>query len=160
MALDRTNMVSLFNIGRWLGGSEEKWIELGNGYSELTEEWGPEFTDTKYVNMKTSASSVNGYAFSMTPEREYLSDELQTAIDEAFKSFPTGSDAETYYARFYKTDVKASTVTGIKLPVVCAPSSTGGSAGEALVSSIEIHGNGDVSAATITIGEDGTYTVA
>lgn len=161
MAQDRTNMVSLLDIGSWLGGLSEKIVEMGDGFNELTEDWGPSFQDTQYVNMKNSASSLNGYTFSMTPEREYLSDDLQDAIDDAFKSFPTGKDAETYYYRFYKTDLSGTDeLTGdcIRIPVVCAPSSTGGSAGEALTSSIEIHGNGDVEKGTITISASGAYS--
>lgn len=160
MAQDRTNMVSLFNIGKWLGKSTDKWVEMGDGFTELTEDWGPSFQDTQYINQKNSSSSVNGYAFSMTPEREYLSDEFQEAIDEAFNVFPTGSKAETFYARFYKTDALSGSATGIKVPIVAAPSSTGGSAGDTLTSSIEIHGNGDAVSATITIDVDGTYTVS
>lgn len=162
MAQDRTNMVSLFNAGRWLGGKIDKILEMGDGFSELTEEWGPSFKDTQYVNMKNGASSLNGYAFSMSPEREHLSDDFQKVINEGFKKFPTGSDAESYYYRFYKTDAiteKTGAFKAIRVPVVCGPSSTGGSAGEALTSSIEIHGNGDVQEGTITIStEDGTFT--
>ena len=40
MALDRTNMVSLLDIGA-LTGSTEKLAEMGDGYTELTEDWGP-----------------------------------------------------------------------------------------------------------------------
>ena len=161
MAQDRTNMVSLFDVGLWLGGKTTNILEMGDGFNELTEEWSPSFKDTQYVNMKNSTSSLNGYAFNMTPEREHLSDEFQTAINEGFKKFPTGTDAESFYYRFYKTD----TVDGannkfhaIKIPIVCGPSSTGGSAGEALTSAIEIHGNGDVKEGTISIGENGTFT--
>ena len=158
MAQDRTNMVSLFDVGSWLAGASPKIVEMGDGFNELTEDWGPQFQDTQYVNMKNSASSLNGYQFAMTPEREYLSDELQTAIDKAFKTFPTGSKAETFYYRFYKTDKAAGAddkYNAIKIPVVAAPSSTGGSAGEALTSSIEIHGNGDAVEGFITISDSG-----
>lgn len=161
MALDRTNMVSLFDVGLWLGGKTSSIIEMGDGFNELTEEWNPSFNDKQYVNMKNGASSLNGYAFSMTPEREHISDEFQKAIDGGFKKFPTGTDAETFYYRFYKTDaVEGSTgkFNAIKVPIVCGPSSTGGSAGESLTSSIEIHGNGDVKNGTITIDETGKFT--
>lgn len=162
MAQDRTNMVSLFDAGRWLGGKTSNILEMGDGFNELTEDWSPSFADTQYVNMKNGASSLNGYAFSMTPEREHLSDEFQSVINEGFKKFPTGSDAESFYYRFYKTDVvdgAENTFNAIKVPIVCGPASTGGSAGEALTSSIEIHGNGDVKEGTIVVDtEKGTFT--
>lgn len=164
MAQDRTNMVSLLDIGTWLGGNSASIIEMGDGFNELTENWGAVFKDTQYVNMKNSASSVNGYAFTMTAEREYMSDDMQTAIDNAFKQFPTGTKAQTYYYRFYKSDLTESsgTFTGdcIRVPVVCAPQTTGGSAGETLVSAVELHGNGDAEMGTITISAQGTYTWA
>lgn len=162
MAQDRTNMVSLFDAGQWLGGAQTKIVEMGDGFSELTEDWGPSFKDTQYVNMKNGASSLNGYAFSMTPEREHLSDEFQKTINNGFKKFPTGAQAESFYYRFYKTDIVDGTTNkfnAIKVPVVCGPSSTGGAAGEALTSSIEIHGNGDVKEGTITVDyETATFT--
>ena len=98
MALDRTNMVSLLDIGA-LTGSTEKLAEMGDGYTELTEDWGPNTESKQYVNMKNASNTVKGYAFSMTPSREYLSDDMQTAIDTMFKTFPTGDKCNTYYYR-------------------------------------------------------------
>lgn len=162
MANDRTNMVSLLDFGKWLGGTESDILELGDGFTELTEDWSPNMEEKQYVNMKTKANTLNGYGFSMTPERDHLSDDAQGYIDEAFRKFPTGKKAETFYYRFYKTDA----VTGadnkykaIRIPVVAAPSSTGGSGGETLTSSIQITGNGDVVEGTITI-TDGTFMFA
>ncbi len=164
MALDRTNMVSLLDIGKWLSGSTSNLIMMGDGYNELTEEWGPDFISTKYVNMKTASSTLNGYEFSVTAEREHLSDTMQTKINEAFRKLPTGTAAETQYIRFYKSDIVTgeTTATGpaIMIPVTVGPSSTGGSANDPLSSAIEIHGNGDVVQGTITIASDGTYTFA
>lgn len=34
-----------------------------------------------------------------------MSDDMQTAIDTMFKMFPTGKQCETYYYRYYKTDI-------------------------------------------------------
>lgn len=42
MAENRTNMVSLIDVGMWLGGTKTNIIEIGDGVTELTEEWGPE----------------------------------------------------------------------------------------------------------------------
>lgn len=157
MALDRTNMVSLLDIGA-LTGSTEKLAEMGDGYTELTEDWGPNTESKQYVNMKNASNTVKGYAFSMTPSREYLSDDMQTAIDTMFKTFPTGDKCNTYYYRFYKTDIKSGTGDYIRLPVTVCPSSTGGSGGDTLTSSIQINGNGEVEQGTITIGAGGTFT--
>lgn len=160
MANDRTNMVSLLNFGKWMGGTESNILELGDGFVELTEDWAPNVEEKQYVNQKTAANTLNGYAFSMTPERDHLSDEAQEYIDDAFRKFPTGTNAQTDYYRFYKTDKTADgKYKAIKVPVIAAPSSTGGSGGETLVSSIQISGNGDVVEGTITIA-DGAYTFA
>ncbi len=162
MALDRTNMVSLFDTGTWLGGSTPALTEMGDGFTEISEDWGPEFVDTKYVNMKNSSSTLNGYALSMTPEREHLSDTMQTKMNEAFRTFPTGAKAESFYYRYYKTDITVTEGVGsgpaIKVPVTAGPSSTGGASSDPLKSSIEIHGNGDVIPGTISIAKNGTHT--
>ena len=158
MAQDRTNMVSLLDIGSLMGGKTPKIVEMGDGFTEITEDWGPDVSSTQYVNMKAKSATMKGYEFSMTPEREYLSDEVQTAIDDLFKKFPTGKDCETYYYRFYKTDITSKTGDCIRVPVVVSPSSTGGSGGDPLTSSIQINGNGDVALGTITIGDSGEYT--
>ncbi len=161
MAQDRTNMVSLLDIGTLRGNSTSSIVEMGDGFKEITEDWGPNTESTQYVNMKNANNTVKGYGLSMTPEREYLSDDLQKAIDELFKKFPTGKECETYYYRFYKTDLTAGTGDCIRVPVTVCPSSTGGSGGDTLTSSIQINGNGDVEVGTITISsEDGTYSWA
>lgn len=151
MANDRTNMVSFLDFGKWMGGDTSNIIELGDGYVELTEDWSPNTNETTYVNMKTAATTVNGYALSMTPEREHLSDEAQEYIDKAFRKFPTGKGAETDYYRFYKTGKSGDGFLAIKVPVVAMPTSTGGSGGETLTSSIQINSNGDAIDGVMTI---------
>lgn len=156
-AKDRTNMVSLLDIGS-LTGSTEKLAEMGDGFTELTEDWGPNTDSKQYVNMKTASNTVKGYAFSMTPSRDYMSDDMQGAIDTMFKTFPTGDKCNTYYYRFYKSDIKSNTGDCIRVPVTVCPSSTGGSGGDTLTSSIQINGNGEVELGTVTIGSDGSFT--
>lgn len=152
MANDRTNMVSLLDFGLWMGGSDSNILELGDGFTELTEDWAPNIEEKQYVNMKTASNTLNGYGFSMSPERDHLSDEAQAFIDDAFRRFPTGTDAQTFYYRFYKTDsLTDGGFKAIKLPVVVAPSGTGGSGGETLTSSLQITGNGDVTEGIMSI---------
>ncbi len=155
MALDRTNMVSLLDIGSLMGGKTPKIVEMGDGYKEITEDWGPNTQSDQYVNMKSASNTVKGYALSMTPERDHLSDEMQTAINTMFKTFPTGEKCNTYYYRFYKTDITGTSGDCIRVPVTVCPSSTGGAGGDNLTSSIQINGNGDVEVGTITISEGG-----
>ena len=159
MAKDRTNMVSLLDIGL-LTGTSGKLAEMGDGYTELTEDWGPNTESKQYVNMKNASNTVKGYALSMNPSRECLSDDMQKCIDTLFKEFPTGDECNTYYYRFYKTDITGTTGDCIRVPVTVCPSSTGGAGGDALTSSIQINGNGDVEVGTITIGSGGEYTWA
>ena len=160
MALDRTNMVSLLDIGSLMGGKTPKIVEMGDGYKEITEDWGPNTQSDQYVNMKNASNTVKGYALSMTPERDHLSDEMQTAINTMFKTFPTGEKCNTYYYRFYKTDITGTSGDCLRVPVTVCPSSTGGAGGDNLTSTIQINGNGDVEQGTITISEDGTFTWA
>lgn len=160
MALDRTNMVSLLDIGSLFGGKTPKIAEMGDGYTELSEDWGPSVDNTQYINMKTKSSTVSGYEFSMNPEREYLSDEMQETIDKMLKKFPTGKDCETNYYRFLKTDAVAESdgkYAAIKVPVVISPSNIGGAGGETLTSSIQINGNGDVTEGFITVEAGGSF---
>lgn len=160
MAADRTNMVSLIDIGSLMGGATSKIVEIGDGFTELEEDWGPNTEQKQYINMKSASNSVKGYAFSMSPSREYMSDEMQTCIDNLFKKFPTGKQCETYYYRFYKTDIKGKAGDCIRIPVTVCASSTGGAGGDTLTSTIQINGNGDVELGTITIGESGEFTWA
>ena len=51
MAKDRTNMVSLLDIGSLMGGKSEKLAEMGDGFTELSEDWGPNTESTQYVNL-------------------------------------------------------------------------------------------------------------
>lgn len=154
MALDRTNMVSLLDIGSLMGGLSENIVMLGDGFTELAEDWGPKINSTQYINQKTESTTVNGYAFSMSLSREYLSDDVQEAIDKMFIEFPTGEDCKTYYYRFLKSDVVSGKAQAIKIPVTVAPSSLGGSAGDTLASGIEIHGDGNAIKGEITISGD------
>ena len=62
-AEDRTNMVSLLDIGTLIG-STAKIVEMGDGYKEITEDWGPNTESTQYVNMKNANNTVKGYEFS------------------------------------------------------------------------------------------------
>lgn len=158
MAKDRTNMISLLDIGSLMGGSTEKLVEMGDGFTELTEDWGPNTESTQYVNMKNASNSVKGYAFSMSPERDHLSDDMQKVIDTLFKKFPTGESCETSYYRFFKTDVTSGSAECIRVPVTVCASSVGGSGGDNLKSTIQINGNGDVELGKITIGSSGEYT--
>lgn len=159
MANDRTNMVSLLDTKKWMGGTGTELSELGDGFVEISEDWGPDMQETQYVNMKSKSNTLSGYSFSTTVEREHMSDKLQEIIDSAFRKFPTGKDAETDYYRFFKTDRISAEGTedgvfkykAIKLPVVAAPSSTGGSGGETLTSSLQLTGNGDVLEGVITL---------
>lgn len=157
MALDRTNMVSLLDIGL-LTGSTGKLAEMGDGFTELTEDWGPNTDQKQYVNMKNASNTVKGYAFSVSPSRDCLSDEMQACIDTLFKTFPTGEKCNTHYYRFLKSDIKTGTGDCIRIPVTVCPSSTGGAGGDTLTSTIQINGNGEVELGTITIGSDGTFT--
>lgn len=160
MAKDRTNMVSLMDIGSLMGGKTPKIVEMGDGYKEITEDWGPNTESTQYVNMKSASNSVKGYALSMSPQRDYLSDDMQKAIDDLLKKFPTGEECNTYYYRYFKTDITNKTGDCIRVPVTVCPSSVGGAGGDNLTSTIQINGNGDVGQGTITISEDGTFTWA
>lgn len=161
MALDRTNMVSLLDVGSLFQGMTPNIMEMGDGYTEITEDWGPNVESTQYVNMKSQASTLSGYEFSMNPEREYLSDEMQQELDKLLKKFPTGKDCETFYYRFFKTDAVEDVegaYAAIKVPVIVSPSSAGGEGGSALVTSIQINGNGDVKEGYISLGGSGEYT--
>lgn len=157
MAQDRTNMVSLLDIGLLQGKSSDI-VEMGDGFTELSEDWNPDSESTQYINKKNKSTTLKGFDLSMSPEREHLSDDMQVAINYLFKNFPTGEQAQTYYYRFYKSDITGTTGDCIKVPVIVAPSSTGGAGGDVLTSSIQISGNGDAVLGTVTIGEDGAFT--
>lgn len=164
-AEDRTNMVSLLDVGLLMGGLSSDIKELGDGYTTLSEDWGPNTESTQYINMKNASNKVKGYSLSINAEREFLSDEMQDVINDMLKKFPTGSKCETFYYRFFKTDLKSGAGECIKVPVTVCAASAGGEGGSTLTTSIQIAGNGDVEVGTITVGVDGssgatTYTYA
>lgn len=165
MAESRTNMVSLLDVGPLSGSSTSNIVEMGDGYTELTESWGPKVDTKQYVNMDAESAVVSGYSFSMSPEREFISDALQTAINTLAKTLPVGSKCETYYYRFFKTDLTTSsdstgsmTGKGIKMPVVVTIDSVGGSGGEPLKTTISITGNGSPVECKVT-ATSGKYTI-
>ena len=163
MADARPNMVSYLDIGLLNGGPTSNIVQLGDGFTEITEDWGADISSTQYVNMSGKSSTVKGYDFSITLEREHMSDATQTAIDSLFKSLPVGAKCNTFYYRFYASDMTGTTTkTGdcIKVPVVVVPSSTGGKGEDVLTSSIEMHGNGNVIIGTGTVSSEGALTWA
>ncbi len=151
----RANMVSLLDIGTWLGGTSSNIVEIGDGVTELTEDWGPDIESKQYINMSAKASNLKGYEFSTSVEREYMDDDFQKAINDGLKQFPTGKKCETYYYRYFKTDISNGTGDCIRVPVIMAPSSAGGSGEDVLTAALDISGNGEVELGTITISESG-----
>ena len=164
MAEARTSMVSFLDIGTLNGGNTPNIVELGDGFNDISEDWGPDVQSTQYVNMDSKSSTLKGYDFSVEAEREYLADDVQTAIDELFKDLPTGSKCNTFYYRYFKKDIVftsgTGTGTGIKLPVIVAPSKVGGKGGDVLTSTIKINGNGNPVKQTVSIAKDGKATFA
>lgn len=157
MAENRTNMVSLLDIGTWLGGKTSNIVEIGDGVTELTEDWGPDIESKQYINMSAKASNLKGYEFATSIEREYMDDDFQKAINEGLKQFPTGKACETYYYRYFKTDLTDGVGDCIRIPVIMAPSSAGGSGEDVLTSAMDLSGNGEVEIGMITVAETG-YT--
>lgn len=158
MAEDRTNMVSLLDIGSLMGGKTPKIAEIGDGFSELNEDWSPKTQTTQYINMRTESNTVNGYNFSTTLDREFISDEMQETINTLLKKFPTGEKCNTYYYRYYKTDFTGTSGSCIRVPVTVCPASTGGGGGDVLKSSIQLNGRGDAEEGIMTIAEDGSFS--
>lgn len=159
MAEIRANMVSLLDVGTWLGGSTSDIMEIGDGVTELTEDWGPDIESKQYINMAVKASSLKGYEFSTSVEREYMDDDFQKVINDGLKQFPTGKKCETYYYRYFKTDLTDGVGDCIRVPVIMAPSSAGGSGEDVLTAALDLSGNGEVELGTITVSESG-YTWA
>jgi|GEM_PF-5091288 len=105
----------------------------------------------------------------MSADREFLNDDFQAAIVSAFKTFPNGNKAATNYFRFFETDIVDDTanpivVECIKLPIIAAPTTSGGPGGEEHVTGLALSGRGDavLGIMTITPGatqdEKATYT--
>lgn len=155
MSENRTNMVSMLDMGLWLGGKTSDIMEIGDGVTELTEEWGPDIESKQFINMDAKASNLKGYEFSTSVEREYMDDDFQEKVNEGFKQFPTGKKCQTHYYRYFKTDISDNTGDCIRVPVIAAPSTIGGSGEDVLTSALQINGNGEVELGTITIGADG-----
>ncbi len=83
-------------------GTAEKpeYVLMGTGYKTLDESPGAQTESTKYVNEKSSSSSVTSYETSFSFEAEHILEEK--AIDAIYlvgRNHYTGSDAEFEYVR-------------------------------------------------------------
>ena len=118
---------------------------LGDGFAELSEDYGANVQNTQYINMTSASSTVKSYSSSFTLDREYIPDEMQTKVNKAIRTRPTGKACETYYYRLFTTD--AATGGGFlasREPIVMCPSGAGGAGGDVLTTSLMVQGNGDV----------------
>lgn len=83
-------------------GTDEKpeYVLMGTGFTALNESPGAQTDSVKYVNEKSSSSSVTSYETSFAYEAEHIAEEK--AIDALYmvgRNHMTGSDAEFDYVR-------------------------------------------------------------
>ena len=157
MAEMREKLMHFFNIGTLESPS---WVLLGDGITSLTEEFNPE-TDTKqYIHQANGVTSVKSYTPSISVEREYISDELQTWMNEKIKLLPTGSAAVSEYIRINIMEKDtAGSYPAVKRKCSYQFDSIGGDAGSELVSAMTLGGIGDGELGTFNV-ETKTWTAA
>lgn len=162
MAVMREKLIHLFNIGT---SASPEWILLGDGITSLTEEFNPESETKQYINNANGTTAIKSYTPSISVEREYISDTLQTWIDEKIKTLPTGSNAESEYIRINLLDetTTAGTYNAVKRKCSYQFDSIGGDAGSELKNSMTLGGIGDAKQGTVVVSTTGgvtTYTWA
>lgn len=153
MALDRTTMKSFIDFGLWLNGEDSDILMLGDGFTELSEDYGADIQSTQYINQTSASSTVKGYSMSFTLEREFIPDAMQTKVNKAIRTRPTGEACETFYYRLFTTDKvdgQTNTYHASKEPIVLCPSSAGGGGGDILTTSLTVQGNGTPTEGTMT----------
>ena len=149
MAEMREILRHYFNIGTT---AAPKWVLLGDGITSLTEEFNPESETKQYIHQKNGTTSIKSYTPSISVEREYINDELQTWINEKIKLLPTGSSAVSEYVRVNIAETGNNGVyPAVKRKCSYQFDSFGGDSGSELVSGMTLGGIGD--------GELGTFDV-
>lgn len=145
----RENLRHYFNIGT---EASPEWVLLGDGITSLTEEFNPESETKQYINQSNGTTNVKSYTPSISVEREYISDKLQTWINEKMKALPTGSAAISEYVRINILETPVGNAyPAVKRKCTYQFDSTGGDAGSELVNSMTLGGVGD--------GIQGTFDV-
>lgn len=141
MAEMRDMLRHYFNIGTI---AAPKWILLGDGIKSLKEEFNPESETKQYINQKNGTTSLKSYTPSISVEREYISDELQTWINEKMKTLPTGSNAISEYVRINLLDAPVDgAYPAVKRTCTYQFDSTGGDAGAEWINAMTLGGVGD-----------------
>lgn len=154
MAVMREKLVHLFNTGTI---ASPVWVLLGDGITSLTEEFNPESETKQYINNANGSTAIKSYTPSISVEREYISDTLQTWIDEKIKLLPTGSAAESEYIRINLLDVgtPAGTYNAVKRKCSYQFDNIGGDAGSELKNGMTLGGIGDGKQGTVAVTNTG-----
>ena len=93
----RHNIADYLNVGT---ASEANFVLMGTGFTTLDEEAGAQSETVKYINEKTSSSSIVSYESSFPFEAEHITDEdAIEAIYNVMRNHMTGADAEFDYVR-------------------------------------------------------------
>lgn len=93
----RHQIADYLNVGT---AAEPNFVLMGTGFTTLDEEAGAQSETVKYVNMKTSSSSIVSYESSFPFEAEHISDEdAVEALYNVMRNHMTGEDAEFDYVR-------------------------------------------------------------
>lgn len=150
MAEMREKLMHFFSIG---SGSTGSYTLLGDGITSLTEEFNPESETSQYINNANGTTNIKSYTPSIQIEREYISDELQTWINEKIRTLPTGSKAVSDYVRINILETPSADGEYPAVKRMCSYQfdSIGGDAGNAIMSSMTLGGMGD--------GIQGTFNV-
>lgn len=102
MANDRA-VVQRYDIADYLNvgsGEEENYVLMGVGFTSLNESPGAQTTSKKYINEKTSSSSITSYETQFPFESDLIPAQAAVkALYEVGRNHLVGSDAEFDYVR-------------------------------------------------------------
>ena len=96
-AVLRHMIADYLNVGT---SDKPDYVLMGTGFTTLDESPGAQTDSVKYVNEKSSSSSITGYETSFAYEAEHIQEEK--AVDALYmvgRNHYTGSDAEFDYIR-------------------------------------------------------------
>ena len=96
-AVLRHMIADYLNVGT---SDKPEYVLMGTGFTTLDESPGAQTDSVKYVNEKSSSSSITGYETSFAYEAEHIQEEK--AVDALYmvgRNHYTGSDAEFDYIR-------------------------------------------------------------
>ena len=151
----RSILGHLFNISMPYSYENPVFELVCGGVEELNEEFDPDTDPIQYICENTKTTVVSGYDVSFSVDVQYIkSSKMQNFINDLVRRMPVGRDCAFDYIRFNKAETifgQQNQFIGIRRRATICPNSIGGSAGDPLSCTLDIHGSGSGEVGVVTV---------